>query len=68
MVIELKILYQSIEATISDGLKQTAAYMDRYGTADGNLLVFDRSPKTWEEKIFYTKKQIMGKTVRVFGM
>ncbi len=51
-VIELKILHKSLEATIKEGLEQTWSYMDRCGTTDGHLVIFDRSDSPWEEKIF----------------
>ncbi|MGD9733624.1 MAG: AAA-like domain-containing protein [Desulfamplus sp.] len=69
VVIELKILYKSLEQTIREGLSQTLAYMDRCGTDDGNLLIFDRiKDKSWEEKIFYKEEQIEEKIIKVFGM
>ncbi|MBF0112601.1 MAG: ATP-binding protein, partial [Desulfamplus sp.] len=69
VVIELKILYKSLEKTIKEGLKQTLSYMDRCGTVDGNLLIFDRTEdKSWEEKIFYKEEKIEGKVINVFGM
>jgi len=52
-VIELKILRKSLEATTSEGLIQTADYMDRCGADEGHLVIFDRRPKRkWAEKIF----------------
>jgi hypothetical protein len=53
IVIELKILYKSIEATIEEGLIQIKSYMDKCGTKEGHLLIFDRRPnRNWEEKIW----------------
>ncbi len=69
VVIELKILYKSLEQTIREGLTQTLQYMDRCGTDDGNLLIFDRTKdKSWEEKIFYKEEQVEEKIIKVFGM
>lgn len=49
-VIELKILYKSLEATIEEGLAQTADYMDRSDTSEGYLVIFDRTPDTpWKK-------------------
>lgn len=68
-VLELKILYQSLEKTIDQGLEQTLSYMDRVGTQEGHLLIFDRSPnKTWETKIFHDTQIIDGQTIEVWGM
>jgi hypothetical protein len=68
-VIELKMKYGSMEETIKQGLEQTAAYMDRYGTNDGYLIVFDHTPwKRWEEKIFRKTEKYREKTITVWGM
>ena len=69
VVIELKILYKSLERTIDEGLKQTWDYMDRCGAADGNLVIFDRRPEiSWEEKIFQRKESFEGREIGVWGM
>ncbi len=69
IVIELKILYKSLEATIEDGLKQTCAYMDRCGEAQGHLVIFDRRPKVlWKEKIFHRSENFQGVKIEVWGM
>lgn len=53
IVIELKILYNSLESTIEEGLTQIKSYMDKCGTNHGHLLIFDRrTNRTWEEKIW----------------
>ena len=58
VVIELKILHKSLEATVEEGLAQTADYMDRVGAEAGYLVIFDRAPdKSWEEKIFVREEQ-----------
>ena len=64
IVLELKILHHSLEATLAQGLTQTRAYMDRCGAEEGHLLIFDRDPKrSWEEKIW--EKEVEG--IRVWG-
>ena len=68
-VIELKILYKSLEATIEDGLAQTADYRDRAGAEEGYLVIFDRTPgKSWEEKAFVRQKQYGEYRIGVWGM
>ncbi len=68
-VIELKILHKSLEATIKEGLAQTADYMDRVGTDEGYLIVFDRTPEVpWEEKIFVRQEQYGKHRIGVWGM
>lgn len=69
VVIELKILHKNLEKTIEDGLKQTAAYMDRCGGQEGHLVIFDRSEeKIWDQKIFNREEAIEGGKVAVWGM
>lgn len=69
IVLELKILYGSLEKTIEKGLKQTMGYMDKCGADDGHLVIFDRGEKkTWEEKIFQKDEDIEGKVIKVWGM
>ncbi len=68
-VIELKILYGSLERTEKEGLEQTWQYMDRCGSDDGHLVIFDRSEaKSWEEKIFRRTKTYQGKPIQIWGM
>lgn len=50
IVLELKVKHR--EKTLSDGLEQTAKYMDSAQATEGHLLIFNRDPqKSWEEKI-----------------
>ena len=56
MVIEcklFKLLHGSLGQTIRDGVSQTLAYLDHCGSAEGHLVVFDRTEgKPWEQKLF----------------
>ncbi len=68
-VIEMKLRYGSLETTIEKGLKQTRGYMDKCGTDEGYLLVFDRDPgKTWEEKIFKQDRTFNNTPIPVYAM
>ena len=68
-VVECKLLYRSLEATIGDGLEQTRAYMDRCGAAEGHLVIFDRSEaRSWEQKIFRRTDDADGPRVTIWGM
>jgi len=69
VVVELKLLHKSLEATIKEGLAQTADYMDRVGTDEGYLVVFDRTPEVaWEEKVFVRQEQSGEHRIGVWGM
>ncbi|MCK4620482.1 MAG: hypothetical protein KAT52_11095, partial [Desulfobacterales bacterium] len=69
IVLELKILYNSLERTIKDGLSQTSNYMDKCGTDEGHLVIFDRSKeKIWDEKIFQKEEMYRQKKIKVWGM
>jgi len=68
-VIELKILHKSLEATINEGLAQTADYLDRVGADEGNLVVFDRTPDTpWEQKLFVRQERHGEHRIGVWGI
>lgn len=68
-VLELKLLHKSLESTLHDGLRQTLEYMDRCGTDDGHLVLFDRTPdRSWEEKIFSREEIYHGKKIYIWGM
>ena len=68
-VIELKLMYKSLETTIAEGLAQTVDYMDRDGTDEGYLIVFDRTPEVpWAEKIFVRQERHGEHRIRVWGM
>jgi len=68
-VIELKILHKSLEATIKEGLAQTADYLDRVGADEGNLVVFDRTPDTpWEQKLFVRQERHGEHRIGVWGI
>lgn len=67
IVIELKIMRNN--KTISEGLEQTANYMDTNNASEGHLVVFDKSDKkSWDEKIFVEHHQVNGKAITVWGM
>ena len=68
-VIELKILYGSLERTLADGLQQTWEYLDRCGAQEAHLVIFDRRPeRTWEEKLFQRTETVHGVALGVWGM
>ena len=68
MVIELKLLHKCLEATLEEGLAQTANYMDQVGTDVGYLVVFDRTPdKLWEEKLFMRQERQGKYRIGVWG-
>ena len=68
-VIECKILRGSLERTLSQGLEQTAAYMDRCMAAEGHLVVFDRAEdRPWGEKIFRREETFGDGVIAVWGM
>ena len=67
-VIECKILRGSLDKTLEKGLPQTAGYMDRCAAAAGHLVIFDRSTKPWDEKVFRRTEEFDGKRIEVWGM
>lgn len=69
VVLELKLRYGDLKKTIQKGLEQTRGYMDKCGTSEGYLLVFDRNKnRTWEEKIFKQERTFGGIKIPIYGM
>ena len=69
VVLELKLLHKSLDATVREGLAQTADYLDRAGTSDGHLLIFDRRPGIgWEERIFHRTETHGPYRIQVWGI
>jgi len=68
-IIELKILYKSLEKTIEQGLEQASAYMERCGCSEGHLVIFNRQDDiSWDEKIFLEKRKFKGRDILIWGM
>ena len=69
-VVECKILHRSLEATIADGLEQTAGYMDRCAAEAGHLIIFSRDDEaSWQEKVFRERRRASGGVeIDVWGM
>lgn len=69
VIIELKILHGDLEQTVTSGIEQTWAYIDRSGADEGHLVIFDRTlGKAWEDKLFQRQETFHGHTIRVWGM
>jgi hypothetical protein len=67
IAIEIKLWYG--EKALSDGLEQTAAYMDTCNATEGHLVIFDQSKtKTWDEKIYHRQENFAGKLINIWGM
>jgi len=67
-VIELKLRYGDLEATIAAGLEQTWAYADASGADEAHLVIFDRTPgKPWREKIWQRQERYRGLEIAVWG-
>jgi hypothetical protein len=64
--IELKIRYG--DKYLEEGLEQTARYMDLHCCNEGWMVVFDRrTTVNWEDKLYFKKETVDGKTVTVVG-
>ena len=69
VVIECKVLHRGLEQTLREGLEQTRAYMDRCATAEGHLVLFDRTEgKSWDDKVYRRDETEGGAPVTVWGM
>ena len=68
-VVECKLRQKGLEATIAEGLEQTARFMDLCGARAGHLVIFDRSEnRSWDEKIFRRKAGRPDAPINVWGM
>ena len=68
VVIELKILHQGLEATIQQGLLQTADYADRCGADESHLIIFNRNPQVpWQERIWQREEAVGQSAISVWG-
>jgi hypothetical protein len=68
-VIELKLLYGSLERTLADGLRQTWAYADACAAEEAHLVIFDRTPgKPWGERIWRREEAVQGMAITVWGL
>jgi len=69
VVIELKLRYGDLESTIEKGLEQTREYMDKCGTEEGYLLIFNRAEGVpWDEKIFKQTRNYKTLSITIYGM
>lgn len=70
IIAELKVRRsQALETLILEGISQTWDYMDRCGSDQGHLIVFDRNPKrSWEQKIFRQIRTYKQKKISVWGV
>ncbi|MGH6630246.1 MAG: hypothetical protein ACREB3_10995, partial [Burkholderiales bacterium] len=68
VVIELKIARSAPDKLITEGLAQTADYLDRSGAPEGHLVIFDRRRRKWADKIFRRARKYQGHSITVWGM
>ena len=58
-----------LERTITEGVEQTARYVERCGAEAGHLVVIDcRENRSWEEKVFHQRRGEGPSPVDVWGM
>lgn len=68
-VIELKLLYHSLERTLAEGLAQTWRYADATAAEEAHLVIFDRTAdRPWGEKIWRREEAHQGMPITVWGM
>ena len=68
ITIELKILYDAIETTITKGITQALEYADTANADEVHLVIFNRNEgKSWDEKIWHKQQQVEAKVVDIWG-
>ncbi|MCL2778083.1 MAG: hypothetical protein FWD73_08770, partial [Polyangiaceae bacterium] len=72
-VVEMKMVRErrSLDATIEEGLAQTARYADKCHPEEAHLVVVDPSPantRSWEEKVFVEERNVDDRRITVWGI
>jgi hypothetical protein len=68
IVLELKVTHGSPERAVTEGLEQTADYVDRCGAEAGHLLIFDRRQNVpWEKKLYHREERFRNRVIEVWG-
>ncbi len=69
IVLELKIRYGSLEATLADGLPQTADYATWCDADEAHLLIFDRRIEmSWDDRIWHDTADQNNRTISIWGL
>jgi len=69
VVLELKVRYETLEATIAKGLEQTLGYVDQVGADEAHLLIFETDVRLgWEQRIWQRAEPVAGREVMVWGV
>ena len=71
VAVECKVVRErdGLEQTITDGVEQTARYVERCAAEAGHLVVIDcRENRTWEQKVFHERRGERPAPVEVWGM
>ncbi len=69
-VVECKVRRGDLQRTITEGVAQTAGYLDRCAAEAGHLVIFDRdAARSWDEKVFHDQRQARGGvSIQIWGM
>jgi hypothetical protein len=69
VVIEVKLVRGLGQALVAEAVAQTSQYMDKCGTGEGHLILFDRrAGRSWAKKIYQrAKRDAQGRTIKIWG-
>ena len=59
--------HDSLETIREEGIEQAVGYLDRLGTSEGWLLIFDERPLSWERKLWREEVEVEGKRLHLRG-
>lgn len=68
IVLELKLVRGTRQASIEKALPQLDRYMDTCASSEGHLVLFDQTNKPWEKKIFQKTTNYKNKNIHIWGM
>jgi hypothetical protein len=59
--------YDGLETVREEGIAQALGYLDRLGTSEGWILIFDERARSWEEKLWKEELEVEGKKLHLRG-
>ena len=67
--LELKVGRPTVaESMVDQGMDQIAEYLGRAGLVEGHLILFDRSAKGWDEKVYHAVRDHRGRRIHLWGL
>ncbi|HNH46659.1 MAG TPA: hypothetical protein PKY30_06455 [Myxococcota bacterium] len=59
--------HDGLETVREEGIAQALGYLDRLGTSEGWILIFDERARSWEQKLWKEELEVEGKRLHLRG-